>query len=190
MIIGIDVAKKKMFAVLMTVSEEVLATVKWDHLDESRGVVDRLAGLPVGCVEVVMEPSGTYGDGLRWLCYEAGLPVYRVKPKQVNDAKEIYDGVPSSHDAKAAAIVAWLHLMRRSKLWEPRSEERRALSAAVQTMTMYDRGFRQAQNNLEARLARFWPELPQELELHSATLLELLAMYGGRVLSASVHDGE
>ncbi len=92
---------------------------------------------------------------------------------------EAYDGVPSSHDAKSACVIGWVHLLRRSELWEPRSDERRALAATVQTTTMHDHAFRQAQNSLEARLARFWPEVPQELALNSATLLELLAMYGG-----------
>ena len=49
-----------------------------------------------------MEPSGTYGDALRALFVEAGVWVYRISPKRVHDAAEIYDGVPSLHDAKAA----------------------------------------------------------------------------------------
>lgn len=178
-IFAVDVAKETMYAALMKPSEEVLATVKWNHLRESREVVDRLRRLLVVSVEVVMEPSGTYGDSLRWLCYEAHLPVYRVKPKQVNDLREVYDGVPSSHDGKSAAMVGWLHLLGRSELWEPRSESRRALAAAVQTNRRCDRSFRQVQNSLEAELARYWPELPEELALDSVTLLELLAAYGG-----------
>ena len=179
LIIGIDVAKETMYAALMKPSEEVLATVKWNHLRESRDVVARFAQLLVGSVEVVMEPSGTYGDCLRWQCYAAGLPVHRVKPKQVKDLSETYDGVPSSHDAKSAGVIAWVHLLGRSEPWEPRSDERRTLAATVETATMHDRAFRQTQNSLEARLARFWPEVPQELALNSATLLELLARYGG-----------
>ena len=154
LVVSIDVAKETMFSGLMKPPEKVLATVKWNHLTESRDVVDRFAKLPVD-IEVVMEPSGTYGDSLRWLCYQAGLPVYRVKPKQVNDAREIYDGVPSSHDGKSAAMVGWLHLLGRSEPWEPGSDQRRAIAAAVQTTRRHDLSFRRAQNGLEAELAQY-----------------------------------
>jgi len=57
-----------------------------------------------------MEPSGTYGDALGWQLREAGIELYRVAPKRVHDAAEVYDGVPSLHDAKAAYLIGRLHL--------------------------------------------------------------------------------
>ncbi len=41
---------------------------------------------------------------MRWLgsCAVGGIALYRVSPKRVHDAAEVYDGVPSLHDAKAA----------------------------------------------------------------------------------------
>lgn len=177
-VVGIDVAKQWMYAALVGESEEILAVLKWDHLAQSRQVVSWLAGLdPVS--EVAMEPSGTYGDALRSCLERAGLAVFRVSPKQVKDAREIYDGVPSSHDAKASATVAWLHQSGRSKRWEPLAELDRALKAASGTLSLHDSAFRRSQNALEAQLARFWPEVTQLLALDSVALLELLSRFGG-----------
>lgn len=178
LVVSIDVAKEKMFASLKLDSEAVHTTLKWSHLEETPTVVKWLAALPAQ-VEAAMEPTGTYGDALRWHLQQHGIAVYRVSPKKVKDSVEIYDGVPSSHDGKAAAIIGWLHWQGRSEPWPERSDEDRALASAVHTMTLYQLPFQQCQNRLEAQLARYWPELPQRLELNSATLLELLMEYGG-----------
>ncbi len=175
---GIDIAKKIMYASLMDESKEIHAVLKWDHLSESRNVVSWFAGLRQ-VNEVALEPSGTYGDALRHSLEASGVEVFRVSPKMVKDAREIYDGVPSSHDAKASATVAWLHLCERSERWEAKSELERGLKAAVGTADLHDGAFRRAQNCLEAQLARYWPEVNQLLALDSVSLLELLARFGG-----------
>ena len=183
-VFGIDVAKTTMFAALKIEAEAVHTTLKWTHLEQTPQVVGWLAGLAPR-VEAAMEPSGTYGDALRWHLQQSGIEVFRVSPKKVKDSREIYDGVPSSHDGKAAAIVGWLHWQGRSERWPPRRDSDRALAAAVQTMTLHQRPYQQCQNRLEAQLARYWPELTQHLELDSATLLELLKAYGGPEAVAS-----
>lgn len=175
-VFGIDVAKELMVGSLKIEAEAVHTTLKWLHLTESPMVVEWLSSLPN--VEVVMEPSGTYGDVLRRLFQRAGLKVYRTSPKKVKDSREIYDGVPSTHDAKAAAIIGWLHWQGRSELWAERSEGDRELAAALRTMQLYQRPFQQCQNRLEGQLVRHWPELTEDLELDSATLLELLKEFG------------
>ena len=53
-----------------------------------------------------MESSGTYGDPLRQALSDAGLEVQRVSAKAVKDQAETFDGVPSQHDGKDAAIIA------------------------------------------------------------------------------------
>lgn len=177
-VVGIDIAKSVMYASLMDESEEIVAVLKWDHLAESRRVVRWLARLaPVS--EVAMEPSGTYGDALRACLESADLGVFRVSPKMVKDAREIYDGVPSCHDAKASATVAWLHLCGRSERWEALSDLDRGLKAAAGTLSLHDSAFRRSQNCLEAQLARFWPEVTKLLALDSVALLELLSRFGG-----------
>ena len=44
-VVGIDIAKKIMFATLMSESREILVVLKWDHLSQSRQVVDWLSWL-------------------------------------------------------------------------------------------------------------------------------------------------
>ena len=163
-----------MFAVIFNrESREVLLTFKWDHLTESRLVVGHLPCLPALTIACVMEPSGTYGDPLRSLLWRAGLSVFRVSPKRCHDFAEVYDGVPSHHDAKSAVLVAYLHT--HSAPWPQRCDGERALTAAVRTMVMYDELLAQARNRLEGELARHWPELTELLDLNGAVLLELLA---------------
>ena len=57
---------------------------------------------------VALEPTGTYGDALRHALGQAGLAVHRVSPKAAADYAETFDGVPSQHDGKDAAVVAEL----------------------------------------------------------------------------------
>ena len=57
-------------------------------------------------VTVAMESSGTYGDALRQAVCDAGIAVLRVSGKAVKDQAETFDGVPSQHDGKDAAIIA------------------------------------------------------------------------------------
>lgn len=178
LVIGLDIGKKKMVAVLMASRDRVLATLKWQHPQSTRPWIAWLSQLPVRRCEVVMEPSGSYGDSLREALQHAGIAVYRVRPKQVHDARELYDGVPSSHDAKSGATIGWLHYLGRSTLWEPRSCEERELSAAVRLMQMHGEGFQRVQNRLEAQLASYWPEVLDLLALDSVSLLSLLERYG------------
>jgi transposase len=128
---------------------------------------------------VAMEPSGTYGDPLRSLLWEAGVPVYRVSAKRSHDAAEVYDGVPSWHDAKSAAIIAKLHKDGASDLWPFRSEKERDLRAVVTTMDLLDQQFHENLNRLEGHMARYWPEVGTWLELSSVTFLEMILRFGG-----------
>lgn len=179
-IIGVDVAKEKMAAAVLDEGEALLEIVGWSHPRETAEFMQFVDALrdKARVVEVAMEPSGVYGDALRWQLLQAGVEVHRVSPKKSSDAKEIYDGVPSSHDAKSAAIVAWLHFHGKSDPWPLDPEHLRALKAALWRLEVHAGQFRQNQNRLEALTARHWPELTGELELDSATLLELLAAYG------------
>ena len=129
-------------------------------------------------MKVAMEPSGVYGDALRWQLHSAGFEVVRVSPKKSHDMSEIYDGVPSSHDGKSAAIVAVLHHRGASEPWPPESERRRELTAALRLVEVFGKQFRQNRNRLEGLTARHWPELTLALELGTATALEVLTAFG------------
>ena len=68
-------------------------------------------------VTVAMESTGTYGDALRQALSDAGLCVHRVSGKAAHDYAEIFDGVPSKHDGKDAAVVAELSAFGKSWPW-------------------------------------------------------------------------
>jgi hypothetical protein len=81
--------------------------------------------------------------------------------KRTHDAAEVYDGVPSLHDAKSAAIIAKLHMDGVSTPWGPLSEEKRELKAAIATMDLYREQHQRLIHSLESSLARYRPELTE-----------------------------
>ncbi len=179
-IVGIDIAKTRQFAAFTTTDGEVHAIVRWDHPKQSPQFIELLGRLSShATVETVMEPSSTYGDAIRHAILETGLPVFRVNPKRSHDAAEVFDGVPSLHDAKSATIISKLHLDGCSEPWPTTSDRERDLRAALRMLTIYQRQFQQNRNRLESLLARHWPELPRVLELGSVTLLKLVIEFGG-----------
>jgi transposase len=179
-VLGVDVAKEDFVAALMNEKREVLSTIKWKHPVETGMLLDvMLHKLPWSSLDVAMEPSGTYGDALRALFLENGIKIYRVSPKRCHDAAEVYDGVSSLHDPKAAAIIGRLHLDGASVEWPLPEKAQRELRAAIKTMEIYDDAYYRNINRLESFLARHWPEVTQHLKLTSTTLLELLIVFGG-----------
>jgi transposase len=179
LVVGVDVGKEVCFGSLVGAEQEVLVTVKWKSPWENREFVEFLGGLGCRSIAVAMEPSGSYGDPLRSLLWEAGIRVYRVSPKRSHDAAEVYDGVPSWHDAKSAAIVAKLHKDGASEPWPFRSDEERDLCAVVRTMARFDEQFHQNVNRLEGHMARYWPEVGAWLDFSCVTFLELILRFGG-----------
>jgi len=126
-----------------------------------------------------LEPSGTYGDALVGQLRRLGVAVYRVSPKRVHDAAEVYDGVPSLHDAKACELIGRLHLQGVSRVWVALGQERRELNAWLRRLEVSKGRLHAGLNRLEAHLSRHWPEVLGLLELSSVTLSELVAAYGG-----------
>ncbi len=179
-VFGVDVAKEEFVGALMKVDRTVLVTLKWCHPEETRELVNRLiTAVGVEHLEVVQEPSGTYGEALRRCWQEAGVAVFRMSPKRTHDAQELYDGVPSLHDAKAAYLVGRLHLDGASQRWREPATERRELQAAVAELELHQSSYQRHLNRLEAQLARHWPEVLKLLEPGSVSLLKLLIEYGG-----------
>jgi transposase len=188
-VFAIDVAKVAMVAAFVAEGGHVLATVRWTNPGENGQVLAALTTLRERgiAVEVAMEPSAAYGDVLRHLLHESGFPVFRVSGKRTHDAAEVYDGVPSLHDAKSAAIIAKLHTDGASAPWPPVADERRRLQAAIATMVLHQDHHLRLIHQAESWLARHWPELTTVIELTSATLLALLARIGGpREVAADV----
>ncbi len=107
-----------------------------------------------------------------------------MSAKRVHDACEVYDGVPSMHDAKAAQVIGRLYFEGASRVWVEASEQR-GHDAMGRLYRLY-----QKQNRLEAALARHWPELTRYLDLDSVTLEDLLVSFGSPAeLSARAEEG-
>lgn len=178
LVFGVDVAKTDCFGVLMRADRRVVKTIKWAHPTQTRELVAHLQCALNAAVCVAMEPSGTYGDALRGVLDEQGLTVYRVSPKRTHDAAELYDGVPSLHDAKAAYLIARLHLEGASAPWVPLTVPRRDQHALVAERDLYQQQHQANLNRLAAALARHWPEVTQWLTLSTVSLPTLIAEYG------------
>jgi len=179
-VLAVDVAKQDFVAAVLGPDAGVRVTFKWRHPEQTAellGCLGRLAGAVA--LEAVLEPSGTYGDALIGQLRRLGVAVYRVSPKRVHDVAEVYDGVPSLHDAKAAELIGRLHLQGVSRAWEALGEERRELNAWLTRLEVTKARRQAGLNRLEAHLSRHWPEVLTHLELGSATLAELVAAYGG-----------
>lgn len=189
--VAIDVAKEDMFAVFVKEDGQVAITVKWKHPVESRRFIELVTSVAgdARAFGIVMEPSGTFGDALRSAFIQRSFEVFRVNPKHTFDAMEIYDGVPSLHDAKSAAIIAKLHLDERSTPWPVNSERQRSLTASVRVLQLHEERFQQNRNRIFNLLMRHWPELLELLALGSATLLELVKVYGGPMQVLADPDG-
>ena len=178
-IFGTDVAKEDFFAVLMKADHSVIETLKWVHPQQTRALVAHLLDDLKGAhLEVAMEPSGTYGDALRGYLSERGVSVYQVSPKRVHDVAEVYDGVPSLHDAKAAYLIGRLHLEGVSKPWPALSEARRDQQALIAELEMFESARQRNLNRLEAALSRHWPELEHILDPTCVSVLSLIGEYG------------
>ena len=177
-VFGVDVAKQWQYGALQ-VAGEVLGIWRWRQPEETRELLSLLRSLGASAVSLVMESSGTYGDALREQAYGQGFSVYQVSPKRVKDAQEVYDGVPSRHDAKSAVLLAWLHEQGRSRSWERESDEARELRARLWLLEMSRKAEQVQRNRLEGLLARHWPELLALSSLENASTLELLVVYGG-----------
>ncbi|MBV8431564.1 MAG: transposase [Solirubrobacterales bacterium] len=167
---------------------EALALPRWGNNDFSRPwrlrnpeqtpeVIGLLVRLAQGrTLRVALEPSGTYGDALRQACHDAGLEVLRVSPKAAHDYAFIFDGVPSQHDAKDAAVVAELAALGKATVWpyqvQPAWEQELAywvdwLETQRQLLVVWA-------GRLEGLLARHWPEATRVLGVTQATLLQAL----------------
>ncbi len=168
-IVALDVAKARFVVGLATLAGEVVKLFRFEHPTETSAFLSVFAELQRGVepskLRVAMEPTGTYGDAIRHQLHVAGAEIHMVSPKRTHDAREIFDGVPSMHDPKAAIVIAKVCALGLSRPWKPASEDGRRLRALVD---MRGHALEQQQRclgRLEALLARHWPEFPRWLDL-------------------------
>jgi transposase len=181
-IVGIDVGKFHMLAVVRWSDGEFERPWKVGSPGQISLFVEHLRTLSRSCaVATALESTGTYGDVLRRQLSQAGLPVLRVSGKAAKDYAEAFDGVPSQHDGKDAAVIAELAAFGKGRDWAHRtpSELDANLAYWVDWLDGQQRIRQFWLGRLEALLARHWPEVTRVLELSSITLLEALSHYGG-----------
>jgi transposase len=182
--VGLDIGKAWIWAVVRCRRDGT-------YLRPWRAANPREIGLLVGLLvemarrvkqlTVAMESSGTYGDPLRAALTDAGLDVRRVSAKASHDWSEAFDGVPSQHDGKDAAVVAELCAMGKSAAW-PFAQGTELEQEMAYWVDRLDAAHRMHQlwcGRLESRLARHWPEVGGVLDLSSATLLKALLRWAG-----------
>lgn len=176
-VFALDVAKTKQYALLTNTDASVSEGLWWNHPEQTSELLNALEDLECP-VDVVMESTSTYGDALRYQFGHSGFGIYQVNAKRVYDAKEIYDGVPSMHDAKSAMVITRLHREQLTQPWVELTDEERQLDALRREYDLHQSQYQRNQNRLEAYLSRHWPEVDELLALDSVTLESLLIEYG------------
>mgnify|MGYP002526256226 FL=1 len=179
--VGLDVGKEHLFVVLRWGESDFERPWKVKNPFEIRNLMELLVELNRGRrMTVALEPTGTYGDAARQAFSDAGLRVHRVSPKAAHDYAEIFDGVPSKHDGKDAAIVAELTAFGKSSGWPFEvSVFDEELAYFIDGLETQRRMLTMWYGRLEGQLARHWPEATNTLRLTSGVLLRSLATYGG-----------
>jgi len=179
--VGVDVAKNELLVTLHDSSDafqrpwKVKQPTELPELIRCLLVVSKERPLVVA-----MESTGTYGDCLRQALTDAGLIPNRVSAKAVKDHAETFDGVPSNHDGKDAAIIAELTSFGKARPWptvEPTQWEAE-IQRRVHWMDTHQEILQLWLGRIEALLARHWPELSGLLKLNTWTLLRLINHYG------------
>lgn len=180
--LGLDIAKSEIVACMRWHSgefERPWSIVNPFEINELVKICQSLIhdGLDL---KVAMESTGTYGDAVRHALTTAKIAVFRVSGKGVSDYQEIFDGVPSQHDGKDAAMIAELCYLKKGRSWpyEIASEFMAEISFQVRRMDAFQSEYVQWQGRLEAQITRAWPELCQHAKLRNMTTLNLLYEYG------------
>ena len=179
--LGLDIGKLEIVACLRWGQEQFEHPWSVNNPFEIDALVELCVELSSTCEIVAsMESTGTYGDAVRRALTVAKIPVMRVSGKHVSDYKEIFDGVPSQHDGKDAAMIAELAANGKGASWNyvPDSEQLASIRYHVRSMGQAKNQFIRLIGELEASVTRHWPELTRELKLTSPTALKLLSMYG------------
>jgi transposase len=166
-VVGVDVAKRNFVTALCNATGETVLRVRFEHPRQTAQFVGLLAGLQAAerQVEVAMEPTGTYGDALRYRLGSSKIPVFRVSNKHVHDASELFDSSPSKHDGKDSSVIGWLHAQGRSKRWEELDPARRSVRALVAQRDLYDEPMVRLITQMEPLLARHFPEFETFFDL-------------------------
>jgi transposase len=192
--LGIDIGKRDVWPVCRWADGRFERPWRVKNPDEIPSLIALVKQMNVGRELVVaMESSGTYADALRQALADSQIKVVRVGGKAAHDYAEIFDGVPSQHDGKDAAVVAELAALGKATPWEyqPADPWEQELNYWVEWMVAHRQMLTIWQGRLEGLVARHWPEATQLLKLSSGTLLRALKRYGSpQTLAADPEAGK
>ena len=175
--LGIDVGKLDLWPVCRWASGRFERPWRVKNPEEIPNLIALIERMSAGRKLVVaLESSGTYGDALRQALADARIPVVRVSNKASHDYAEVFDGVPSQHDGKDAAVVAELAALGKARPWayQAPSPWEQELTYWVEWMVIHRQFLASWQGRLEGLLARHRPEATRVLKLSSVTLLRVL----------------
>ena len=117
--LGVDVGKLSLWAVCRWADGRFERPWRTENPMEIPSLVSLIKRMSMGRTLVVaMESSGTYGDSLRQALADNEIKSERVGNKASHDYAEVFDGVPSQHDGKDAAVVAELAALCKSMPWD------------------------------------------------------------------------
>lgn len=181
--VGLDISKPEIVAVIRWSKEAFDRPLSVENPGEISMFVELLSGLSKRCpsLTIGMESTGTYGDAVRFALTSAQLEVHRIGNKGCSDFRELFDGVPSQHDGKDAAMIAELTSLGKGTPWPfvEASERDQEIAQLVQRLATYNQVETSWMGRMEGLLAKSWPELTRILKLTSATLLQIMLHYGG-----------
>lgn len=180
-VLGIDVSKSELMGVLRWPDGSFGRPWRVGNPGELGSLVGKLVELRSICpVTVAMESSGTYGDAVRQALGDAQIVVHRVSAKAVKDQAETFDGVPSQHDGKDAAIIADLCARGKGKPWtmEVGDASDQEIRYWVRRVDAAQRVKQMWGGKIEALLARHWPEATGLMAGSSPTLSKALLEWG------------
>lgn len=179
--LGIDVGKRDLWPVCRWQTGRFERPWRVRNPEEIPTLIALIQRMSAGRELVVaLESSGTYGDALRQALADVQIVAVRVSNKAARDYAEIFDGVPSQHDGKDAAVIAELAALGKAQPWgyRPPGEWDQELSYRVEWMVAQRQILTTWQGRLEGLVARHWPEATRVLKLSSVTLLRVLEHYG------------
>jgi transposase len=178
-IVAIDVAKEAMVVGFANAAGLCESLVRFSHPKQTLLFLTLLEALrELGLViEVALEPTGVYGDSLRYQLLLRDFPVYRVDPARSHAMKSVLDGVASVHDAKSCTLIAHLHAQGISSKWREKGVHEREMRALIDEHDVHRVPFERARGHLEAVVARHFPELSERVDSKCVWHLHLLERF-------------
>jgi transposase len=180
-VVAIDVAKEAMVVGFADAVGKTHELVRFSHPRQTMLFIELLVRLRDEGreVQVAMEPTGVYGNSLRFQLRARDFSVFQVDPKRAHDVATVLDGTKSHHDPKSCTLIAFLHAHGISQPWRERTADERRARILLKEHHMYAAPEMALYNELEAMTSASWPELNQQMDHDLRWPLELLARFPG-----------